>query len=170
MMNCFKARPLFVAFWRGTLDTRRREELLAHLKGCSKCDRAFRAFALTAPMLYPKGAETGVAAGGGSAAPMDMSGRPRADASRAAEIMRRASVYRLQPRRAGGDWRGAIAAVSAVAAAVLLAYFSVAAPPQSLNDALSGTESISETAAQPGTQFFGQQIPGIPTVTDDLAE
>jgi predicted anti-sigma-YlaC factor YlaD len=55
MMNCFETRKEFVSFWRGALDGERRQMLLSHLKGCSKCDRAFRAFALTAPMLHPPG-------------------------------------------------------------------------------------------------------------------
>lgn len=55
-MNCFEARQDFVGFWQQALEGERRRELLAHLKGCSKCDRAFRAFALTAPMLHSGGA------------------------------------------------------------------------------------------------------------------
>ena len=42
-MNCFEARQDFVGFWQRALDGERRRELLAHFKGCSKCDRAFRA-------------------------------------------------------------------------------------------------------------------------------
>ncbi len=38
--------------WRKTLTAERRGELLAHLKGCEKCDHAFRVFALTAPVLH----------------------------------------------------------------------------------------------------------------------
>src|SRR5271168_524959 len=51
-MNCFEARQEFPALWRKTLPAERRAELLAHLKGCEKCDHAFRVFALTAPVLY----------------------------------------------------------------------------------------------------------------------
>jgi hypothetical protein len=59
--------------------------------------------------------------------------------------------------------------LSAVAAAVLLLYFSVATPSQSFDDALVNTDSISETTAQPDTDFLGQQIPTIPAVSSDLA-
>jgi hypothetical protein len=175
MMNCFEARQDFVGFWRSALEGERRRELLAHLKGCSKCDRAFRAFALSAPMVH-SGA-TGAASHGGSQGmwqdashldlPVDMNGLRRADAHRAAEILRRASVYRLADRRPSRHWREAAAGLSAVVAAVLLLYFSVAARSQSFDDALAN--SISETSAQPDTDFLGQQIPSIPAVSSDLA-
>lgn len=199
-MNCFETRQDFVGFWCGALDGERRLELLAHLKGCSKCDRAFRAFALTAPMLHAKGAavaaETGISATPHTApqvapdvpqgasqttsqrtsqktsidVPIDMNGLRRADAHRAAEILRRASsVYRLADRRPSRQWRDVAAGFSAVAAAVLLAYFSVAAPSQSFDDVLSNSDSISETAVQPDTDFLGEQIPPIPAVSNNLA-
>lgn len=50
-MNCFEARPLFVRFWKQTLEEASRGALSAHLKRCDNCDRSFRAFALTAPAL-----------------------------------------------------------------------------------------------------------------------
>lgn len=191
MMNCFEARQDFVSFWQSALDGERRRELLAHLKGCAKCDRAFRAFALTAPMLHLKGvavagedrisetphtAPQDVPRATPHAAqnvpidmPVDMSGVRRADAPRVAEILRRASVYRLAERRPSRPWRDAAAGLSAVAAAVLLAYFSVAAPSQSFDEALTNTDSVSETVAQPDTDFLGQQMPSMPAVSNDLA-
>jgi hypothetical protein len=191
MMNCFEARQDFVSFWQSALDGERRRELLAHLKGCAKCDRAFRAFALTAPMLHLKGvavagedrisetphtAPQDVPRATPHAAqnvpidmPVDMSGVRRADAPRVAEILRRASVYRLAERRPSRPWRDAAAGLSAVAAAVLLAYFSVAAPSQSFDEALTNSDSVSETVAQPDTDFLGQQVPSMPAVSNDLA-
>jgi hypothetical protein len=194
MMNCFEARQYFVGFWQGALDVERRRELLGHLKGCAKCDRAFRAFALTAPMLH---AGRAAADKPGISAPLhsvprdnphiaphlashaaqsvrietsiDMNGVRRADARRAAEILRHASVYRLAERRPSRQWRNAAAGLSAVAAAVVLAYFSVAAPSQSYDEALATSDAISETAAQPDTDFLGQQIPSMPVVSNDLA-
>jgi hypothetical protein len=191
MMNCFEARQDFVGFWRRTLDDERRRALLAHLKECVKCDRAFRAFALTAPMLH-SGSGTVAAEGGAGAtrhvvpqdgshtasdnaprnshsAPIDLNGVRRADARRAAEILRRASISSLAGQRSLPQWRDAAAGLSAVAAAVLLAYFSVAAPAQSFDDAMVSPDSISATIAQPDTDFFGQQIPAIPAVSGDLA-
>jgi hypothetical protein len=191
MMNCFEARQDFVSFWQSALDSERRRELLAHLKGCAKCDRAFRAFALTAPMLHLKGVavagEDRISATPHTAPqdvprdtphaaqnvpidmPVDMSGVRRADAPRVAEILRRASVYRLAERRPSRPWRDAAAGLSAVAAAVLLAYFSVAAPSQSFDEALTNSDSVSETVAQPDTDFLGQQVPSMPAVSNDLA-
>jgi hypothetical protein len=184
MMNCFEARQDFVSFWRSALEGERRRELLAHLKGCLKCDRAFRTFALTAPMLHSGGvAKTEPSIGAAShdapqrmrqdgphlGFPIEMNGLRRADAHRAAEILRRASVYRLADRRPSRHWRESAAGLSAVVAAVLLLYFSVAVPSQTFDDALSSSDSISETTAQPDTDFLGQQIPSLPAVSSDLA-
>ena len=174
MMKCFEVRQEFVSFWRGTLDSERRRMLLAHLKECSKCDQAFRAFALTAPMLYSRGRaaadsdvtlQTTSHVGG-------LQGVRRADATRAAEILRRASsasVYRLEPYRRVRQWRELAVGVSAVAAAVLVAYFSVAAPPQSFDETVTNSDSILEAVSLPGTDFLGQPIPSIPAVSSDLA-
>src|SRR5258708_34502410 len=135
MMNCFEARQDFVGFWQSALEGERRRELLAHLKGCLKCDRAFRAFALTAPMLHSGGvANTEPSIGAVShdapqsirqdaphlGFPIDMNGVRRADAHRAAEILRRASVYRLAGRPPSRHWREAAGGVSAGAAAAVL--------------------------------------------------
>jgi hypothetical protein len=203
MMNCFEARQDFVSFWQSALDGERRRELLAHLKGCARCDRAFRAFALTAPMLHLRDAavagEDRISAPPHTAPqhvpratphavqnaspsglrnvsqnlpidmPVNMSGVLRADAPRVAEILRRASVYRLAERRPARPWREAAAGLSAVAAAVLLAYFSVAAPSQSFDEALTNSDSVSETVAQPDTDFLGQQMPTMPAMSNDLA-
>ena len=180
MMNCFETRQDFVGFWQRSLDVERRRNLLAHLKGCAKCDRAFRAFALTAPMLHATSATAGVAGNGASHAahqipqnirteqPIDMNGVRRADAHRAAEILRQASVYRLADRRPSHQWRAA-AGLSAAAAAVLLAYFSAAAPSLSFDEALANSDAVSETVVQPDTDFLGQQLPSIPGINSDLA-
>lgn len=191
MMNCFEARQDFVGFWRGALDGERRRALLAHLNGCSKCDRAFRAFALTAPMLHSRSGATAAEGGidatahaapqdgsreaahvaphASQSVPIDMNGVRSADARRAAEILRRASVHRLADRRPSRQWREAAVGLSAVAAAVLLAYFSVATPAPSFDDALASPDSISATAAQSDVDFLGQQMPAMPAVSGDLA-
>lgn len=173
-MNCFEARPQFVSLWRATLDAERRASLLAHLSECAKCDRAFRTFALTAPMLHPpergnsgaaaydaETAATVIAAPSGHARVFNLSRarEPRTDAARSAEIMRRAAAYRPGARSSARNWGGVAGALSMVAAAVLLAYVSVAGPPQSLNDALMATQQITTPAS---TQFFGQPMPEIP--------
>ena len=48
---------------------------------------------------------------------------------------------------------------------MLLAYFSAAAPSQSFDEALANSDAVSETAAQPDTDFLGQQLPSIPGST-----
>jgi hypothetical protein len=171
-MNCFEARPRFVDLWRGTLDAEGRAALLAHLKRCAKCDRAFRTFALTAPMLHPRGTAadsheraaeamvtTDAPAESAHVVRLSAARQPRTDAARAAEIMRRAGVYRPTSRTSARNWRGVAGAVSMVAAAVLLAYVSVAGPPQSLSDALMATQQLTTPAS---THFFGQPMPEIP--------
>ena len=176
-MNCFEARQGFAGFWQGALGDERRRSLLAHLKGCLKCDRAFRAFALTAPMLHGGSVAAAAGAASGSGAvevarlelPGNIAATPRADAGRAAEILRRASVYRLADRRPMRQWRDAAAGFSAMAAAALLLYFSLATPSQSFDDFMAPSDSISETAAQSDTDFLGQQIAPISPVSYDIA-
>jgi hypothetical protein len=51
-MTCFEARKEFPAFWRRTMPSGLRGSLAAHLRGCAQCDRAFRTFALSAPVLH----------------------------------------------------------------------------------------------------------------------
>jgi hypothetical protein len=181
-MNCFEARPQFVDLWRGTPDAERRAALLAHVKECAKCDRAFRTFALTAPMLHPRCAIEGsqtpttdrVQTSDGptrqdNVLRLSAARKARTDAARAAEIMRRAAVYRPGSQSAAvyrpgsqstaRNWGGVAGALSMVAAAVLLAYVSVAGPPQSLSDALMATQQLTTPAS---TQFLGQPMPKIP--------
>jgi hypothetical protein len=54
-MNCFEARKEFPAFWRRTLAPIERARLTDHLAGCPQCDRSFRTFALSAPLLHSEG-------------------------------------------------------------------------------------------------------------------
>jgi hypothetical protein len=51
-MNCIEARREFVSFWRRTMSLASRAIFVEHLRGCAQCDRAFRAFALTAPVVH----------------------------------------------------------------------------------------------------------------------
>jgi hypothetical protein len=51
-MTCFEARKEFPAFWRRAMPPASRSSVAAHLQGCVQCDRAFRAFALSAPLLH----------------------------------------------------------------------------------------------------------------------
>jgi hypothetical protein len=51
-MNCFDASKDFCAFWRRTIPLSDRARLVEHLAACAQCDRSFRAFALTAPVMH----------------------------------------------------------------------------------------------------------------------
>ncbi len=51
-MNCFEARKEFVSFWRRTLEPARRSDFSDHLAVCERCDRSFRLFALSAPVIH----------------------------------------------------------------------------------------------------------------------
>ncbi len=128
-MNCFETRNGFAAFWRKTLEPQAREELLGHLKECAGCDRAFRTFALTGPLLYSDA--------------IPARGTPsHRHASRSVSAMRR-----------GGDnapptLRAVCAMLAMVFAAGFAAYLATAAPRQTLDDAISNPEPASELAGQ----------------------
>ncbi|MBF6561263.1 MAG: hypothetical protein IVW56_13330 [Candidatus Binataceae bacterium] len=51
-MNCFEAQKMFAPFWRRTLSVADRAAFSDHLGACQRCDRAFRVFALSAPVLH----------------------------------------------------------------------------------------------------------------------
>jgi hypothetical protein len=51
-MNCLQARKEFSAFWRRTMPSVARANLIEHLRDCADCDGAFRSFALTAPVVH----------------------------------------------------------------------------------------------------------------------
>ena len=122
MINCFEARQEFPAFWRRELASEQRSALVEHLAGCAKCDRAFRNFAVSAPVLH------------------SVSEPPRR--TRAEPPVNRDS----HARRSGGVGRGEFvprrglamsAAAMVLIAASLAAYLSVTAPVDPLNDELS---------------------------------
>jgi anti-sigma factor RsiW len=141
-MNCFEARQDFRSFWRKELAPERRVAFVAHLAQCSKCDAAFRTFALTAPVFHSD-----------------------------AEPDRSASTARRMPasaRREGGAYReprGASAWISIAAVLALFvtgagaAYFSVEAP----------TETLSEAIHQP-SQFVELVSADFPETNSDLGQ
>jgi len=51
-MNCFETRKGLIAFWRRTMPLTERARLVEHLKACAQCDRSFRVFALSAPVVH----------------------------------------------------------------------------------------------------------------------
>jgi hypothetical protein len=122
MINCFEARQEFRAFWRRELPAEQRAALVSHLGGCAKCDRAFRNFALGAPVLHAAGEppERTVAQG---------------QSARVARARRSGGVVRGEfvPRRG----LAMSAAAMVLIAASLAAYFSVTTPVDTLSDELS---------------------------------
>lgn len=140
-MNCFEARNSFASFWRKALDSESRETLLVHLKQCAGCDRAFRVFALTAPLLY----STAVPA-------------QRATAAEWREPSRVAGPSRRRVYTPGGAnsrhdsgrprWRALAAMLAMIAAAGFAAYLSAAEPRETLDEALTNPEPTGELLAQ----------------------
>jgi hypothetical protein len=151
-MNCFEARQEFPGLWRKTLNGERRAELLAHLKGCDKCDHAFRVFALTAPVLYGDTERHAMPAVRPARREFSLADRPRRFASVAREV---------SPR---SRWMPMAAAAAIFVFASSAAYLSARVPTQSISDALSAPESsmTSETAADP-------LAPEMPLTESDVA-
>ena len=151
-MNCFESRQEFPALWRKTLTAERRVELLAHLKGCEKCDHAFRIFALTAPVLH-----------GEMEQPAQPISRPaRREFSLADRPRRFASVTREVSRQ--NRWLPMAAAAAIFVFATSAAYFSTRAPIESIGEELSVPESslTSDTTGDP-------LAPEMPQTESDLA-
>jgi hypothetical protein len=60
-MNCFEARMDFAVFWRRAMPLAERARLVEHLAACTQCDRSFRVFALSAPVVYSEAEPGGTA-------------------------------------------------------------------------------------------------------------
>jgi hypothetical protein len=151
-MNCFEARQEFPALWRKTLAPERRAELVAHLKGCDKCDHAFRVFALTAPVLHGEMERQAAPASRPARREFSLADRPRRFASVTREVSR--------PNR----WLPMAAAAAIFVFATSVAYLSVRTPDESMGEALSVPDSgmISETSGDP-------LAPEMPLTENDLA-
>ncbi len=141
-MNCFEARQDFRSFWRKELAPQRRAAFLAHLAECSKCDAAFRAFALTAPVFHseaePDRAESTVPRGSASA-------RREGRASR-------------EPRRSSA-WLSIAAVLALGITGASAAYFSEETP----------TETLSEAIQQP-SQFVELVSADFPETASDFGQ
>jgi hypothetical protein len=148
-VNCFEARQEFAQFWRRTMKPERRQAFLAHLKDCAGCDRAFRAFALTASVLHSEPEPAREAA---PAAPLTIPPRTLERFARVAPARR----SRMQ---------GAYAAAAMIATAGLAAYLSAAAPRQSLQDALVPAQEMQA----PSNDLTGALIPAGEQVGNDFA-
>jgi hypothetical protein len=150
-MNCFEARQEFPALWRKTATAERRADLLAHLKGCDKCDHAFRIFALTAPVLHGD-MEQQASRAMPARREFSLADRPRRFASVTREVSR--------PNR----WLPMAAAAAIFVFATSAAYLSTHAPNESIGEALS----IPELSLNPETA--GDPLaPEMPLTESDLA-
>src|SRR5271170_7560926 len=151
-MNCFEARQEFPAMWRKTLTAERRGELLAHLKGCNKCDHAFRIFALTAPVLQGEMELRTARELRPSRPEFSLADRPR----------RFAALSRETPRQ--NRWLPMAAAAAIFVFATSAAYLSARVPDESMGEELSVPESsmTSETTGDP-------LAPEMPLTESDLA-
>jgi hypothetical protein len=145
-MNCFEARNDFVAFWQRILASERRVQLVTHLHGCPACDRSFRLFALTAPVLY-----SGTEPDWSSAQRRPV--RPNAegfDLSSAPRIVGHRSIVRRL--------NGVLPAFVMATAAAIALYFS-APPRMTFEDAFGGDNSNAEVESYPSTDsFFVQEL------------
>jgi hypothetical protein len=125
-MNCFEARQEFPALWRKTATPERSAELYAHLKGCAKCDHAFRVFALTAPVLHSEVEPP----------------RSAAEYRRRSALNARRGLSVTNPARAPRRLLAMCAGVMVIVAASTAAYLSVAAPIGSYTDEITNSESV----------------------------
>jgi hypothetical protein len=127
-MNCFEARQEFSALWRKTATAERRASLIAHLKGCEKCDHAFRVFALTAPVLHCEMEPPN---------PVPASRPARREFSLADRPRRFASVSREVSSSRPNRWISMAAAAAIFVFAGSAAYLSVRAPSETLGEEFS---------------------------------
>jgi hypothetical protein len=118
-VDCFEVRREFAEFWRGSIEEERRRKLLEHLRNCAGCDRAFRAFALTAPVLHSDSRPVAMPSDGVSHRPASSAPKPRV-------------------------WLAATAVATLTMAATVAVYLAVAAPRQTLDEALSPQDSLGE--------------------------
>lgn len=126
-MTCLEARREFPAFWRRAMPSASRARLVAHLHGCAECDRAFRAFALSAPVLHSELVEEAMPQA--SPPPLNLV-RPR-----------RFAVPRSAPLARGGTWRTwkiAAAASLMITIGGLSAWSSVRWPSENFAESVAG--------------------------------
>ena len=138
--------------WRKTLTAERRGELLAHLKGCEKCDHAFRVFALTAPVLHGEIERQASRGSRPARREFSLADRPRRFASATREVSR--------PNR----WLPMAAAAAIFVFATSAAYLSARVHDESIGEALSAPDS-SMTSESTGDPL----APEMPLTESDLA-
>ena len=161
-MNCFEARKEFPSFWRRMLTPEERTAFLAHVGRCARCDRAFRVFALTAPVLHGDSESREpmrvAQASGATHEPSPYGRREPAITSR-----RGAAVAAAVPRASRMVWAAALAA-----AALFAIYVAAATPGQTLEDAITGEDPVSDlSTTNPESSVFGDVLLDQDSLTQD---
>jgi len=162
-MNCFEARKEFPSFWRRMMTPEERTVFLAHVGQCTRCDRAFRVFALTAPVLH------------GDAAPKEPMGvaevsvathesSPYAWREPVPTSRRGTPVTPVVPRASRTVW----AAAALAAAALFVVYIAAVTPGQTFEDAITGEDPVSDlSTATPESAVFGDAVLDQDSLTQD---
>jgi len=162
-MNCFEAREEFPSFWRRMMKPEERTAFLAHVGRCARCDRAFRVFALTAPVLHGD-SESREPMGVAQAPVATHESSPFAWRVPVPASRRGATVTPVAPRASRTVW----AAAALAAAALLVVYIAVATPGQTLEDAITGEEPVGDvntTALE--SAVFGDAVLDQDSLTQD---
>jgi hypothetical protein len=159
-MNCFEAQKMFAPFWRRTLSVTDRAAFSDHLGACQRCDRAFRVFALSAPVLH--GAVEPAA--GPASAPIDPERTYRAAARRLTPSARMAPSA-MRP------WAVAAAAVMVLLIGGFSAWSVMAWPPPDFTAAVAGEDTdvtpASYTAG--GLDSAAESADSVPSLFDSVA-
>lgn len=152
-MNCFDARNLFITFWQKALADERRTQLLAHLRGCAACDRSFRVFALTAPVLYS-------------------ATEPDGNVAPVRSMVREASGFELLSAKRPPiveRFNRILPAFVMAAAAVIALYFAVP-PRMTFEDAIGADNSNADVATSPSTDSWLSQEVMAQNTAPDLSD
>lgn len=145
-MNCFEARKEFGAFWRRTLAPEARAAFSSHLGSCAKCDRSFRIFALSAPVLYS-----------------EREPEPRARPAGTARMAIRPLTARRMPSRSSGTppWRAVAAAAILLIVSGATAAWTIIPAHQDMMEAIAGDDpSVEPVSYTPDASIFSQDVIG----------
>lgn len=163
-MNCFEATKEFPSFWRRTITPEERTAFLAHVSRCGRCDRAFRVFALTAPVLHGDSAPSEPMGAAPSAAAHESSLYARREPAVASRRGATVTGSAVVPRASRTVW----AAAALAAAALFVVYIAAATPGQSLEDAIMGEDSAGDVStASPESSVFGDAVLDQDILTQD---
>jgi hypothetical protein len=156
-MNCLEARQEFKAFWRRKLPLDTRAELLEHLRQCRKCDRSFRVYALSAPVLHSDGEGDNIAS--------------PTRAIRLHSVARSpARALRHPPQRDVKPLRGVLGATIGLVAAVAVTIYVAQgpAPQEVLEEAMTSENPSIELASYASSgELFEPEVSGRDTRAED---